>query len=182
MESGLKYGVLEKEIALIEDPDVQEWTMATLLKVPDYFWIAPTSTTGKYHPAVCNLKGGLITHTKRVVWLANKICHAWGIFAQNRDVVLAACILHDIAKVPPGTSYAEHEAHPINAQKYFAPGKSHFIQEINACIQTHMGRWSMKIVAIPIEEYTLSQLAVYTADLLASVKDLGTPRDQERKQ
>ena len=172
-----KWDVLEGEVALINDPDVQDWTVRTLKKVPEYFWYAPTSMTGKYHPACSNGKGGLIIHVKRVVYLANKICHAWGIFAQNRDVVLAACILHDIAKPAPGTPYIEHENHPINARRYFQTDKQPYVQEIDDCIRNHMGRFSPRSILKPMEEYSLQELAVYTADYLSSVKDLVTPRD-----
>ena len=179
MEGKLKYQVLEGEIGLINDPDIQDWTLRTLQKVPEYFWYAPTSMTGKYHPVCSNGRAGLIIHVKRVVYLANKICHAWGIFAQERDIVLASCILHDIMKSPPGSSYAEHENHPINAKNCFAESKSSFVEDINTCIEVHMGRWSVKQVAKPIEEYTLLELAVYTADYLSSLKDLDTPRDKD---
>ena len=179
MGNSLKYATLEGELALINDPDIQNWTMLTLKKVPEYFWYASTSMTGKYHPVCSNGKGGLIVHVKRVVYLANKICHAWGIFAQNRDIVLASCVLHDTAKCPPGSRYLEHENHPINAEKYFAESKSHFVSAINQGIRHHMGRWTPKSISKPIDEYSLIELAVYTADYLSSLKDLATPRDKE---
>jgi len=179
VENKPKYTVLEGELALINDPDIQAWTVETLKNAPEYFWYAPTSMTGKYHPAVCNLKGGLITHTKRVVYIANKLCHAWGIFAQNRDIVIAACILHDIAKSTPGEPYKEHVNHPLNAYKYFQTDKQPFVAEIDECIRNHMGRWSPRSVSKSIEEYSLIELAVYTADFLSSLKDLVTPRDKK---
>lgn len=181
MENKPKYTVLEGEIALINDPDIQEWVVRTLKNVPEYFWYAPTSMTGKYHPACSNGKGGLIVHVKRVVWLANKICHAWGIFSKHRDIVIAACILHDTAKGPPGTPYREHENHPINAQRYFAKADYGFIELIEVAIQLHMGRWSPRKVLKPIEDYSLSEFAVYTADYLSSLKELATPRDSVKK-
>lgn len=175
-----KWDVLQGELALINDPDIQDWTLRTLQNVPAYFWYAPTSMTGKYHPACSNGKGGLIVHVKRVVYLANKICHAWGIFSKNRDMVIAACILHDIAKPAPGTPYKEHEDHPINAKKYFAEsGGQGFVDLIEDCIRNHMGRWTPIKIAKPIEEYNLMELAVYTADYLSSVKDLATPKDRK---
>lgn len=180
MEGKLKYQVLEGELALINDPDIQDWTLRTLQKVPEYFWYAPTSMTGKYHPACSNGRAGLIIHVKRVVYLANKICHAWGIFAQERDIVLASCILHDIAKCPPGTPYLEHENHPINAAGYFAKGGTPgVVNMIDSCVRFHMGRWTPKAIAKDIRDYELLELAVYTADYLSSLKDLETPRDKD---
>lgn len=181
MEGKLKYEVLEGELALINDIDIQDWTKRTLENAPDYFWTAPTSSTGKYHPDCANVKGGLIVHVRRVVWLANKNCLGWGIFAQSRDIVLSACILHDIAKAPSyGGSFSNYENHPINARKLFAESKSSFVDDIDNCIRFHMGRWSPRQIAKPIEQYTLQELAVYTADFLATQKELATPRDFEK--
>ena len=180
MEGKLKYDVLTGELAAINDSDIQDWTRRTLINAPEYFWTAPASSTGKYHPICCNTKGGLIIHTKRVVWLANRICISWGICAQNRDIVLSACILHDSAKAPSyGSSFSEYENHPLNVRKLFAKEESSFIEDIDSCIRFHMGKWSPRSIAKPMEEYSLNELAVYTADFLATQKELVTPKDTE---
>jgi hypothetical protein len=123
----------------------------------------------------------LIVHTKRVVWLANRTCFGWGIFAQNRDIVLAACILHDSAKAPSyGGSFKDYENHPLNVKKLFAEEKKGFTEDIDSCIRFHMGRWSPRSIAKPMHEYSLLELVVYTADFLATQKELATPKDVEK--
>lgn len=179
MREDLKYQTLKNELELIQDLAIRDWVVRTLKKVPPYFWKAPASMTGKYHPACSLGRAGLIIHTKRTVYLAKNICLAWKIFNQDRDIVLASSILHDTAKPAPGQTYELHMNHPINAIKYFAEGEDYFIDGIKNCVQWHMGRFSPRSIVKPMKDYTLSELAIYTADYLSSLKDLVTPRDMD---
>jgi len=182
---GEKYEVLSKEIELIKDEKIREFTKQTLNNSPDYFFIAQASSTGKYHPLCTCKKGGLITHVKRAVYIVNRLCEGWGIFGLDRDIVLSATILHDIAKTPsndPKYTYADFENHPINAHNYFSGIEmieDEKLQKINNCICYHMGRWTPQSIKKEIKDYTLQELIVYTADYIAATKDLVTPKDGE---
>ena len=181
--------VLEKEINLIQDLLIKDFTKATLQNTPDYFFIAPASSTGKYHPMCTNKEGGLIVHVKRAVYIANRLCDGYGIKGIDRDIVLSAIILHDIAKVPspkenPKLTYADYENHPINASKYFVwSGSEQFsaliMGQINDCIRFHMGLWTPQSIKKDLKNYTLLELLVYTSDYIATTKDLITPADNE---
>ena len=187
---------LDPEINLIQDSSIKEWTKKTLNNAPDYFFIAPASSTGKYHPQCTCKKGGLQIHVKRAVYIANRLCTGWGIVGIDRDIVLSATILHDIAKVAnpkenPQFTYADYENHPINAEKYFIDiPKSDIMKEkynieaykpeyvtIRDCIRYHMGLWTPASIKKPIKDYSLLELIVYTADYIATTKDLVTPVD-----
>jgi len=179
----VKHLVFEKEIGLIIDIDLQDWVQRTFQKVPDHFWVIPSSQTGRYHPACSNGRAGLIIHTKRVVWLADKICCAWGIEGLPRDIVLAACLLHDTAKAPIGSAPGAYAQHPLNVKKFFAEwNEKEILMTIELCICHHMGRWTPAEIKKPIEKYSLIQLAVYTADYLASMKELVTPCDNDARE
>ncbi|NQT22349.1 MAG: HD domain-containing protein [Candidatus Omnitrophica bacterium] len=173
--------VLKNELELISDLTIQDWTLRTLKKVPSYFWKAPSSMSGKYHPACSGGKAGLIIHVKRAVYLANDICMAWGIFDLDRDIVISSIILHDIAKPAPGQAYALHINHPTNARNYFADIDKgmYFVKEVEKCVQWHMGRWSPPGIKKPMKDYTALELAVFTADYLSASKELVTPRDMD---
>jgi len=185
-----KWEVFIKEINLIKDEKIKEFTKKTLNNSPDYFFTAPASSTGKYHPQ-CTLKtGGLIVHVKRAVYIVDRLAEGWGIFNLDRDIVLSATILHDIAKTGQGGgSYADYENHPINAVKYFVgierddvtTGGLDLITAniINDCVRYHMGRWTPASIKKEIKDYSLMELIVYTADYIASTKDLVTPKDGE---
>lgn len=194
-----RYSVLENELSLIQDKEIRNWTRVTLANVPNYFYIARASSSGKYHPECTNKVGGLIIHIKRAVYIANRLCSGYGMEEIDKDIVISATILHDIAKVPGitvaklyGMTVTENDFvnHPINAEKYFASKKlleysediddtfaeEQFLQ-ILYCIKFHMGLWSPKSIKKQLIEYTLKELLVYTADYIATTKDLVTPVD-----
>lgn len=192
MDQQNKWKVLERQINLIKTPEIQKFVKETLNNTPDYFFKAWASSTGKYHPACTCVDGGLVRHVRRATYIANRLCEGWGLFDLSRDIVLAAIILHDIAKVPSPSaggksSYADYENHPLKAKDYFAvmeisesfPVEKAFPVQtaITSAIIYHMGRWTPKTVAKPIETYTLTELAVYSADYMATTKDLVTPED-----
>ncbi|MCK9543590.1 MAG: HD domain-containing protein [Novosphingobium sp.] len=173
----MKSDIFNNELNLIKNHDVRKWTKDTLENAPDYFWIAQASSSGKYHPACTNRKGGLLIHVKRVVYLANRLCEGWGLFGIERDIVLSACILHDIAK----TADKDFIYHAINAEKYYADhNKNDIIYcKIDESICHHMGRWTIDDIKKPIVDYSLIELAVYTCDYMATTKTLVTPVDNE---
>jgi 23S rRNA maturation-related 3'-5' exoribonuclease YhaM len=178
--------VLDNEVNLIRDLGIREWTQDTLKNVPEYFWRAMASSTGKYHPACACKVGGLITHVKRAVYIADRLCTGYGLVGIDRDIVLSATILHDIAKVPspkedPSSTYEKYENHPLNAKQYFSTieDKNGYIECINFCIRNHMGLWTPASIKKPIKEYSLLELVVYTADYMSATKDLVTPKDNE---
>lgn len=197
MENKIDKTVLDKEIAMIKNENIRDWTKETLENVPEYFWRAWASSTGKYHPICTCRNGGLLIHVKRAVYFANRLCEGMGFNDLERDIVLSSVILHDIAKVPspredPKITYADYENHPINAEKYFADFSllmeldrtdyteaSHNYEEIRNCIRNHMGRWSPNSIKKPYEQYSKLELIVFQADYLAATKDLITPVDNE---
>ena len=131
-----------------------------------------------------------------MVYLANRLCEGWGIFEIDRDVVISACILHDIAKVP-GTKVMhlygmnvtseDFTNHPLNAEKYFAKNcelnkepEEVTVNLIKKCVAYHMGRWTPESINKPIVDYSLVELAVYTCDFMATTKSLDTPVDNDK--
>lgn len=189
---GLYTNQFDKELALIENSRLRNFVHVTLSGVPDYFFKGPASSTGKYHPACTIKEGGIVVHVRRAVYFADRLCSGWGISGNDRDRVIAATILHDIAKVGKGSgTYMDYENHPINAIKYFAPIPTELysdkdcedlaadIEVISSCVQHHMGLWTPATIKKPLKDYTLLELAVYTADYMSSTKDLVTPKDGE---
>ena len=181
------YEDLQPELALIKSEVIRDWTEETLKNVPEYFYKAQASSTGKYHPACTIKEGGLITHVKRVVYLANRLCEGWAIFGLDRDIAISACILHDIAKVSRATgSYQDYVNHPLNAQKYYAldcalnkEPLNTTIRLIDEAVRNHMGRWTPDSIKKDIVDYSLVELVVYTSDYLAATKTLATPEDSK---
>jgi DNA polymerase elongation subunit (family B) len=186
-EKIMKSDILKNEINLISNKEIREFVIQTLENAPDYFYEGMASSTGKYHPSCTCKKGGLIVHVKRVIYFINRMCGGFKIENIERDIVLAAGILHDIAKVDKNKStYVDYENHPINAEKYFAKDiKLHkepnqtTIGIINEIIRNHMGLWTPESIKKSLDKYSTLELVVYIADYLAATKDLVTPKDGE---
>ena len=176
--------IFKEELSLIINPVIKEWVRKTLLNAPGYFYTAMASSTGKYHPACTCKIGGLIIHVKRAVFMANRLCRGFGIEDADKDIVIAAITLHDIAKVGQGSgSYDDYVNHPLNAEKYFADFRtedSEVIGKINFCIKHHMGLWTPDSIKKPLKEYSNLELVVYIADFMATTKEIDTPLDGDK--
>lgn len=180
----------EKQIKLIKNEKLAQWVRQSLGLAPEYYFTGPASSTGKYHPACTIGPGGLVIHVKRAVYFADRFCSGLGVSERERDQIISAVILHDIAKTGRGTgSFADYENHPINAIKYFAelPVQlwsdkdleilSEDIQVISGCVQHHMGLWTPASIKKEIGKYSVQELIVYMADYTSSTKDLVSPVD-----
>jgi len=173
---------LQNEIDMIKDEQLRAWTKTSLQQAPDYFFIAPASSTGKYHPACANVEGGLQVHVRRVVYLAEKMCTGLNFSPKERDIVISACILHDIAKLPHYQNYKDYENHPIHALQYFQKdypeNLSPSVGLIQNCVRYHMGPWTPASIRKNVSAYSQLELVVYLSDYVASTKDLVTPVDK----
>ena len=173
---------LRNEIDLIKDAAIKQWVEETLQNAPKYFWIASASSTGKYHPECTCKEGGLIIHTKRVVFIANRLCRGWNIVSSlDKDIVIASCILHDLAKTGKNSgTYKDYVNHPINAEKYFSKSLKDInkFKVIKDCVRYHMGLWTPDSIKKPLGKYTPKELIVYTSDYMAVTKELVTPVDK----
>lgn len=120
---------------------------------PNYFWIAPSSGTGKYHPEDEFAEGGLVLHTRRVIKIAEDLCTMYELSYYERDVLLVAATLHDSWSKGLDSdtiNYMSDSFHPLYpAQMFPFNGYSaQFIPErtwedIMGCVVSHMGRWSV---------------------------------------
>ena len=177
------------ELELIKDDELRIWTLETLNKAPDYFWVAQSSSSGRFHPKCTIKEGGLITNIKRAVFIANHLCMRQGLKGLERDIVISATILHDIAKVPGVSVMKKYNMtvtkedftnHPINAKNYLSnKNVQKKMKIVYQCIKHPMGLWSPEKTKKPIKEYSLLELAVYTADYLSSRKDIDTTVDEK---
>lgn len=96
----------KNELTLIKNDHVRDFVHATFEKfTPDYFWTAPASTSGKYHPEISLGVGGLVRHTKLAVWWGVELYSAYPYHdAFTISQVVAALLLHDLTKQSGGTA------------------------------------------------------------------------------
>ena len=183
---------LAAEIALIKRPDIQEFVKFALTVAPPYFWQDPASKSGKYHPTRSRAAGGIVHHTRLVVYFANSLvesmgCEAW------RDEIIAAALLHDSFKngdgtTKYGTNWAAHGQNLAGHLRRQAawqqvsgegPNSSvapHIAKVLDLCAR-HMGKWS----GTAPRPASMEDWCVHIADMIASRKLVNIDQFDENK-
>ena len=175
-----KSDYFETEIAKIVDYNLQDFCRFVLNEeVPKYFWTIGASSSGKYHPQLSQGLGGLVRHTKAVVWFAEELLRGTYTYLEDvhKDYVILACILHDIAKYGRGDEMdkSEYSSHPEVASQIVADAwRAYFREEppfvlLNA-IASHMGRWGKTKALTQIDR------CVHLADYVASRNFIDIPQ------
>jgi hypothetical protein len=177
--------IYEPEIAMIKNSVIQELVRRVLDRIAlsnPYFFKAAASSSGKYHPPCCNVRGGLARHVKRAVMLGVHFSRAWGFTSRQKDVVVAALILHDIWKNDMRNHAIRAGQEVIDAisadQGCFCQGAMGDLYKIMSCIRHHMGLWTQERIKKPMADYTPEELAVYFADYLSSRPEIRTGLDR----
>ena len=177
MELKERIELFKEELNLIVRKDVRDFVEAILEAAPDYvFWDCPSSSSGKYHP-IDELEGsGNVLHTRKVFAVAYELSRGLDC-EENRDLVLAAVLVHDLAK--QGLKKSNHTVrdHPQLAAKLIADVYNNGFKDkldrraaniIYWAVFYHYGPWTEKSVRKPLTEYSPEQLCVYISDYIAS--------------
>ena len=97
-----KINFFKKELSMIQNETIRRIVEKALANVDDRFFFAPASSTGNYHPWWACVVHGLVYHTRMVAFLAVINCDRFRNFAEDaaidKDIVIAAAILHDSCK------------------------------------------------------------------------------------
>jgi hypothetical protein len=187
------------ELEMIKDVNIRKFTREVLLKyTPDYFWKIPASTSGKYHlPDEC-VEGGLVKHVKRVIIIAREMMVGLGWLGHlgkevreekryDYDVVISACILHDILKSGfEGRERFVNEKHSSDRMHpYYVRDRVYmqklddvymyklpFFDDIMRAIEGHYGFWSVLPQTVNLNEAQSPIFICYMADYLSSRKSI----------
>jgi len=165
------------EIAFIAVTYIKEFVYKCFEQFcPDWFWTAPSSTSGKYHPEITNGESGLIRHIKYAFWWAEELMRAMPV--EYPDCVRAAILLHDIFKNGPQDTL---ENRPDNITQTHGPKLALAISEVYGkdlvyehwiilkAIAGHMGIWTYPSYE-SYWETDKTALIVHLADYCASRK------------
>ena len=177
---------LMEEINLISSQQIRLFVRSVLLQAKT-FWKIPSSFSGKYHPADEHGSGGNVLHTKRVVKVSKVICDSYGLLAHEKDLVYAACLLHDVTKgiahddskedffydpMHPYTVGAFVKKCQDNDKKYGSESASstlfldeETVQSILRLVRCHLGPWSPIPETVPS---TYMDMIVHLSDNVAS--------------
>lgn len=174
-----------QELEFINSDLHREIAIKSLFKAPDYFWYAPASSSGKYHPKSSLGVGGLVRHTKSAFAISEELLQhpMYGSFEDDeKDCIRVAILLHDVVKqgtdVEGGHTVFEHPLLVRNTVCPWDDGEFATLDMFSAwdticsLIETHMGVWTSNRQGEEILECprTEMQRFVHLADYLASRK------------
>ena len=174
----------QHELMCIKDNKIRTATSKMIEElIPDYFWEVAASSTGKYHPSYALGNGGLYRHTIAAVRIAIGMFPLTSYTEDERDMIIAALILHDSFKHGVNGSKYTCADHPVIAAKQVQTYCEWLPEEWGAelgshlasLIITHMGQWNKdyrtKKEIMP-KPSTSMQRYVHMCDYLASRKYL----------
>ena len=175
-----KLKLFKNELEDIQDNDLREFAEEMIKMAPDYFFTCPASSTGKYHPTLSLGEGGLVRHTRLVVWFARNIATAMMLEERSKDLLTVAALAHDMKKHGNGVSKYTVNEHPKLAADFLEDVwnsiawpetmKYDDIVELQHLVHAHMGQWGEKD-GMP-KPTTKMELILHTADYLASRKEI----------
>lgn len=187
MTSDNSYRLMVDEINTIKNADDRRFAFTLLNSVPNYFFSAPASSSGKYHPKDDLGEGGLVRHSIRVARMLGHLLEPYGYFDFNeeqKDLLKIAALFHDCMKSGTQEEYEQGKhtkfLHPLYASNFimtqsvlmgFDYNDALFI---SSAIISHMGQWNTSKNGpgkLPTPE-TPAQKALHLADYLASRKDI----------
>jgi len=171
-----KVAAFEEELIRIYDKKVREFTKLCIIQSPDYFYVdCPSSSTGKYHPLDELGAEGTLIHTKKVFTMAYEMVKGLSC-EHSRDIVLAACIVHDLRKqgyekgghtnMRKHNGWAAELVDEVQEATQLLTVEQHVM--LRNCVGYHIGPWSYEPWKKPLSEYTPEELAVYISDFTVS--------------
>jgi HD domain len=120
--------------------------------IPEQFWTASASTTGKYHPSFSVGEGGLVRHTLVNMYWVRRWANFTGAKDADVSVALAAAALHDSYKggysaewtttVPDHPFIAASEIRKFAQANAANDGIRAKWFEVATAVWTHMGRFT----------------------------------------
>lgn len=177
--------LFETELKMIADDDLRVFAEYCLNKLPEYFFIMPASTTGKYHPEYMLGDGGLVRHTKAAIKIASSLLSLEQYNYYDSDAIIFALLFHDGVKKGYNTSKYTVVLHPLLAADFIENALMNYldkevnliykIAKVTRLIRSHMGEFNVdyvtgeEVLPKPIEE---DEKFVHMCDFLASRKFL----------
>jgi uncharacterized protein (DUF3820 family) len=180
-----KIKLFVNEINDIKDNNLRAFATELIASAPDYFFTVAASSSGKYHPPFDLGEGGLVRHTRFVVFIAESVAMSYCYNDRDTDMLIVAALAHDIQKQGSGDGKHTVWEHPELAMEYVwkiydehkfdIPKKD--IEIIANAVHSHMGKWGNnpsflrgnKPLPMPKTEF---EKALQVADYIASRREI----------
>lgn len=157
----------------ISNPDIKEFTKASILAAPGQFWLKASAFYLGHHPPDEIAEWGNLRHTKRTLVIAEILVNIENLNSQDHDLLISGLVIHDIGKYGVfGTEMKIQVSHPklvASIVKDIPLEPDELKASILKIVACHMGRWGD---ALP--ETKVEVLAHY-ADYIASRTNLNIP-------
>jgi hypothetical protein len=179
------------ELDRIKNPNLQAFAQFCLDKAPLYFWLVPSSSTGKYHPPQSNGRGGLVRHVKAMLVFCETFIRMNSLTGDDADCARVACLTHDIVKYGPNDTPLPHTTKDHDRQgalfvhqlgQLFNAERAEdkrvpdaTLRLICGGIAWHAGQWASKQPNSPKRyptDFTLLEQTVHQADMAAATPDV----------
>jgi hypothetical protein len=166
-----------EELKLIKNLRVKQLVYQCLEKAPDYFWVVPSSSSGKHPPKDEFVEGGKVIHVKRTVKIGNYLCECLSITGIERDCVIAALIMHDLVS----RGYPNDEGHTVDGHGYLWSVMARDILTKNDFLDSDVFRTISRLIMYHMGKYDLPYIldwsdklatCVHLADFIASREDV----------
>lgn len=179
MPTGLRREVLKSAIGRIPLPQFRELANTILDLAPESFWLAPASSSGRFHPPDERSQGGNVLHTARVMRLVQDLCVMHDLDERETSIVMVAALLHDLYKggegaLPIGYTWPLHQVAPRFLLSKTLMGLFHGriseadFDAIFRAVEAHEGAWSVLPDAREFEYAGIYGQILHTADYIAS--------------
>lgn len=174
------------ELNDIQDYNLRQFAAQLLANAPEYFFTIPASSSGKFHPYFAREVGGLVKHTRCVVFYAECNAESFNFDSHTKDLAIIAALAHDIKK--QGNNDARNYTvweHPELAYNFILEMQNTYPNLISVedativanAILSHMGKWwhdekfrkGKKQFPLPT---TMLDYAIQSADYMASRVEL----------
>lgn len=160
--------LVAREVEKIQSEEIKQFTLDVLLATDPHFWVAPASSTGKYHPPEDNGEGGLVRHVVKGVAVVEQFARRARFTQYETDMAIAAFLLHDTCK--NGVVWGEQTdyTHGLIAAKWlegFELGDETAKREIMNAVRFHMAPWCYAVS--PFEDRPFSK-----QEMLANLDEL----------
>ena len=173
-----KVKMLVNELNDITDVNIRELAKIMIENADDYFFVVPASSSGKYHPSFDLGDGGLVRHTRCVVYYAECMAESMMFDEHDKNLIILAALAHDIKKQGDGVGKHTVTEHPLLASEYLSKLasenmgliSSEDLTKVCTAVESHMGKWGAKDgLPLPTSEF---DKALQAADYIASRKEI----------
>lgn len=186
MKTQERIQLFSNELNSIKNDKLRQFAICLLENAPDYFFSVPASSSGKYHPDFAREVGGLVKHTKCVIFFSQCNAQSFNFDDEEQDLIIIAALAHDIKK-QGNNDTGKHTLweHPRLASEYIMQMYNKYndliskekAKKISDAIISHMGKWAH------MPEYTknkevfpmpknIFEMALQSADYIASRNEI----------